>query len=42
MHSINFYKKFDTIISKSSNDISQTDPIEMQGATRPDAAPDAV
>ena len=31
-------QKYDTIASKSDNDIGQTDLIEMQIATRPDAA----
>ena len=37
-----FYKllqKYDAIISKSSNDIGQTDLIEMHIATKPDSAP---
>ena len=32
------FKKYDTIISKSDNDIGPTDLIEMHIATRPDAA----
>ena len=32
-------QKYDTIISKSSSDIGQTDLIEMHIAARPDAAP---
>ena len=32
-------QKYDTIISKSDNDIGQTDLTEMDIATRPDAAP---
>ena len=32
-------QKYDTIISKSDNDIGQTDLIKMHIATRPDAAP---
>ena len=32
-------QKYDAIISKSSNDISQTELTEMHIATRPDAAP---
>ena len=35
----NLLQKYDTIISKSDNDIGQTDIIEMHIATRPDAAP---
>ena len=31
-------QKYDAIISKSSNDIGQTDLVEMHIATRPDAA----
>ena len=32
-------KKLDSIISKSNNDIGQTDLIEMHIATRPDSTP---
>ena len=35
----NLLQKYDTIISKSDNDIGQTDLIKMHIATRPDAAP---
>ena len=35
-------QKYDTIISKSYNDIGQTDFIKIHKATRPDAAPIAV
>ena len=38
----NLLWKYDTIISKSDNDIGQTDLIKMNIATRPDAAPISV
>ena len=38
----NLLQKYDTIISKSNNDIGQTDLIKMNIGTRPNAAPIAV
>ena len=36
---INYYRKYDTIISKGYNDLGQTNLIKIHIATRPDAAP---